>query len=182
MMYVTEADVKPLIKILDENLGDGYMSESDLLGHIHNEKELFFAARREDGSICGMLLFGEEDAQTLSEQTLIPADELLRLAHGKKLLKCRSICIAKDSQHSGVGKTLFNGAIRSIRESGRYGVVTSLLWEYNGTVPSQKLHEDNGFRLLYRIPHPWYHLENYRCVACKGRCRCDGLQYILELP
>lgn len=181
MNYVNEADIRPLINILDENLGEGYMTEEQILELIRNDKELFFAARREDGSICGMLLFGEEDAQTLAQQIRIPVEELLRMAHGKKLLKCRSICIAKDSQRSGVGKALFGDAIRFIRESGTYGVITSLLWEYNGTVPSLKLHEENGFRFLHRIPMPWYHLQDYRCIVCNGRCRCDGVQYILEL-
>ena len=86
-----------------------------------------------------------------------------------------------DSQNNGIGKELFADSIQAIRESREYGVITSLLWEYNGKVPAKKVHEDNGFRFLYRLTRPWYHLTKYHCIVCGGRCRCDGLQYILEL-
>lgn len=181
MTYVNESDIDLLIKMFDENLGEGYMSEQEIHNYIDNEKELFFAARREDGTICGILLFGEEDSKTLSEQTLIPEDDLLKMANGKKLLKCRSICVAKDCQGSGLGRQLLSEAIQIIRKSGRYGLITSLLWEYNGKVPSLKLHEENGYQFIHRLKTPWYYLKNYKCVICKGRCQCDGLQYVLKL-
>ena len=145
MIYAEEQDIPVLIQMFDENMGKGYMSADEIRGYIQNPKELVFAARRQDGSICGILLFGEETAEDLSVQTTIPAETLLKIADGKKLLKCRSLCIATDCQNSGIGRELFNGAIRTIRESHEYGVITSLLWEYNGTVPAQKLHDDNGF-------------------------------------
>ena len=181
MNYVKESDIDLLIEMFDENLGEGYMTEQEIRDHICGEKELFFAARRSDGTLCGILLFGEEDSKTLSEQTKIPEDELLKMANGKKLLKCRSICIAKDCQGCGVGNQLLKGALQVIRESGEYGLITSLLWEYNGKAPSKKLHEENGYQFVHKLIMPWYHLENYKCIICNGRCRCDGLQYILKL-
>ena len=179
--YVKKEDIPVLMEMFDENLGEGYMTEEQILHYITDTKELFYAARREDGTLCGILLFGEESAETLSAQTKVPAEKLLHMTNGKKLLKCRSMCIAKDCQKNGVGRELFNTALKDIKARKKYGLITSLLWEYNGIVPAEKLHIDNGFQFLYRIKMPWYGYENYYCVVCKGRCRCDGLQYILKL-
>lgn len=181
MEQVKETDIYALKEMFDENFGQGYMSEEKMKYYINNDRELFYASRCEDGTLCGAVLFGEESAETLSSQTNIPMDNLLKMAAGKKLLKCRTLCVASDCQKKSVGENLFSGAIEEIKQKGVYGLITSLLWEYGGKVPARKIHEDNGFRFLYRLKEPWYSLEDYYCVYCKGRCRCDGLQYVLEL-
>ncbi len=179
--YVQKEDIPVLMRMFDENLGKGYMTEEQILHHITDEKELFYASRKDDGTLCGILLFGEEPAEVLAEQTKIPLPELLRMAGGKPLLKCRSMCISKEFQKNGVGKELFQKALADIKSKKRYGLITSLLWEYQGNVPAEKLHIDNGFQFLHRLKMPWYGYKDYTCIICKGRCRCDGLQYVLKL-
>ena len=179
--YVHQKDIPVLMEMFDENLGKGYMTKEKMMHYITDKNELFYAARREDNTLCGILLFGEESAETLAEQTKLPAEKLLHMAAGKKLLKCRSMCIAKDCQKNGVGRELFQTALTEIKASNKYGLITSLLWEYNGTVPAEKLHLDNNFKFLYRLKMPWYGYEDYHCIVCGGRCCCDGLQYILKL-
>ena len=181
LKYVQEQDIPVLMEMFDENLGEGYMTEEQIQHYITDGKELFYAARRENGTLCGILLCGEEPIELLADQTKISVWQLLDMANGKKILKCRSMCIAKDCQKSGIGKKLFQIALTDIKSCRKYGLITSLLWEYNGSVPAEKLHIDNGFKFLYRLKMPWYHYENYYCVVCKGRCRCDGLQYVLKL-
>ena len=179
--YVQKEDIPVLQEMFDENLGKGYMTDEQILHYIQDNNELFFASRRTDGTLNGILLFGEESPETLEKQTKLPKEKLLDMAKGKKLLKCRSMCIAKDCQKNGVGRNLFENALCEIRKSNQYGVITSLLWEYQNHVPAEKLHVENGYRFLYRIKMPWYNISDYHCIICNGRCRCDGLQYILEL-
>ncbi len=181
MDFVKESDIPFLTEMFDENFGERYMPREEALFHINDENEFFYAARREDGRVTGIVLFGVESAETLHEQTKIPLEELHRMAHGKKLLKCRSMCIASDCQGQGIGGKLFADALADLKSRGEFGAITSLLWAYDGKVPARSVHVKNGFRFLYEVPRPWYHMKDYYCVFCKGRCKCDGEQYVLEL-
>lgn len=181
MDYVKETDIPFLIEMFDENFGKGYMSEDELRFHINDENEYFYAARRDDGRIAGMILFGVESAETLHEQTKISIEELNRMAHGKKLLKCRSMCMASDCQGQGVGSKLFSEALADLKSRKEFGVITGLIWTYGGKAPARRLHLKNGYRYVHMVPRPWYDMKDYYCVYCKGRCTCDGEQYVLEL-
>ncbi len=181
MDYVKDGDIPFLIEMFDENFGKGYLSEEQIRFYIHDENELFYAVRNEEGRIAGILLFGVESAETLHEQTGIPLAELNKMAHGKKLLKCRSMCMASDCQGRGIGKKLFADGIADLKSRGEFGVITSLLWLYDGKAPARGLHVQNGFHYVARLSKPWYHMKDYYCIFCKGRCKCDGEQYVLQL-
>lgn len=181
MDYVKESNIPFLMKMFDENFGEHYMSEDEMRWHINDENEFFYAARREDGRLAGIALFGVETEQTLHEETKIPREELKRLAHGKQLVKFRSMCMASDCQGQGIGSKLLADAIADLKSRGKFGAVTSLIWVYDGKAPARGAHLKNGFRYLHRVSRPWYHMKDYYCVFCKGRCKCDGEQYVLEL-
>lgn len=180
MDHVREDDIPFLLEMFEENFGGGYLSEEEIRHYIQDENEFFYAVRTREGRIAGILLYGVESAETLHAQTKIPLEELKRMARGKKLLKCRSMCMASDCQGQGIGKALFAGALADLRARGEFGAITSLLWTYDGKSPARSLHVKNGFRYIHTLSRPWYHLKDYYCVYCKGRCRCDGDQYVLE--
>lgn len=179
MDYVKETDIPFLMEMFDENFGGNYMSEEEMLYHIHDENEFFYAIRNADGRLAGIALFGVEPEEKLHEETRIPLEDLKKLANGKKLVKFRSMCMASDCQGQGFGTKLLSGAIEDLKSRGEFGGITSLIWAYDGKVPAQGVHEKMGFHYLHRVPRPWYHMKDYYCVFCKGRCKCDGEQYVL---
>lgn len=62
-----------------------------------------------------------------------------------------------------------------------YGSIFGSAWVYDGKIPMSHLFDHFGFRQLYGRKLLWYHEENYRCVVCGGRCRCDAMIYYKKL-
>ena len=178
------ADVRDIDFIVSESdkvFGAGYMTKEDA-GRIIQDKDCFLYVEDLDGEPVAALLVRYEDDDTVMEATELTVEELHARSHGEKVLHSKFLFVREDMQKSGIAQVFLGKALdRIAADHPEYGMVYGILWEYNGTVPVQKVCERNGYRFWKRLHLPYYKDENYYCIICKGRCRCDGLLYSKEL-
>ena len=181
MRPAEERDIDFLVRESDNVFGEGYMTREEAK-RIIRDPDSFLYMEDSDGEPAAALYVRYEDDDTVMEETGLTEAELHSRSRGKKILHSKFLFVREDMQKTGIAQVFLGKALDQIAgEHPQYGMVYGILWEYNGNVPVQKVCERNGYRFWKRLHMPYYKDENYYCIICKGRCRCDGLLYSKDL-
>lgn len=172
-------DYYPQIQQLcDERYGTGYIDKNTYERWMEHP-ELMRVALIE-GEFAGFSVFVPASIQELMAHMDMPREDVERIAGDRPALIYKSAAVPVRFGKRGVMRLLLGRALEDAARLG-YGSVFGSAWVYGGKIPMSHLFDHFGFRQLYGRKMLWYHEENYRCVVCGGRCRCDAMIYYKQL-
>lgn len=169
----------PRVKELCElRFGTGYIDEADF-AHWMEHPDLVQIVLV-DGDFAGMAVLLPASAGEIAEKMKLTRQEVLHITGGRPAIIYKSIALWPKYEKHGIGRTVVLDGLQRA-EAGGYCAVFIAAWMYDGIIPAQKMLHGLGFTELYRRHMLWYGDEKYRCVACGGRCVCDGMIYYKRL-
>jgi GNAT superfamily N-acetyltransferase len=175
------SDIPFLVSESDKVFGKGYMTEDSVRDMIEGPEHYLYVGDRDGQPVVALYLRYEPD-EVVCEETGVTPEELFEKSGGGKILHSKFMFVREDVQKMGIAQPFLGEVIDHVAsEHPEYTLVYGVLWEYNGNVPVQKCCERNGYTFWKRLHQPYYKDEDYYCIICKGRCKCDGLLYIKSI-
>lgn len=167
-------DYEDMKFLCDERYGEGYLTP-ERYAHYLKHPGLFLAAHK-GKELAGFSLMAPAAVPEAAGYMKMSAGELEKLTGNRKLLILKSIVIQKKYGKMGLPVTMTNEVIENARSEG-YGIIFSAAWIVGGKIPIKKAFEEMEFTPLFLRHNLWYDDEDYYCIVCKGRCKCDGFIY-----
>lgn len=167
-------DYEDLKILCDERFGERYLTP-ERYAHYLEHPGLFLTAHK-GKELAGFSLMAPADMANAAGYMKMSAGEMEKLVVNRKILILKSIAIQKKYGKMGLPVTMTNKIIENARSQG-YGIIFSAAWIVGGKIPIKKAFEEMEFKPLFLRNHLWYDEKEYYCVACKGRCKCDGFIY-----
>ena len=152
------ADIDAVLAIADSQLGEKYITETDL-----SEGKVFVAEEDELDKIVGfsIALVGAKD--------------------GKSYV--RTVAVAQEFSGQGIGTALVAKAVDYLKGLGAKQIF-SPLWKHDGVVNSDVIFRRNGFVPKHEIPDYWLNDsidKGYSCPVCGSVCHCTCVMYELTI-
>lgn len=160
--------------LCDLRYGTGYINEKTY-GQWMEHPELMDVALI-DGEFAGFSVFIPASTEELMSHMGMPREDVERIAGDRPALIYKSAAVPFRFEKRGVMQQLLGNAMEELPALG-YGSAFGSAWMYDGRIPMSRLFDLFGFHQLYTRKMLWYHDEDYRCVVCGGRCRCDAMIY-----
>lgn len=172
-------DYFPKIKELCElRFGAGYVDEADYAQWMEHPDLIQVVLV--EGDFAGVAVLRPASAEVIAQKMGMTEAEVLDITGGKPAVIYKSIALKPKYEKQGVGRyVVLDGLRRSVDMT--FSAVFIAAWMYDGFIPAQKMLHSLGFTQLYQRKMLWYADEKYRCVACGGRCVCDGMIYYKKL-
>ena len=151
-------DISALLAIADSQLGEKYITETDL-----SEGKVFVAEEDDLGKIVGFCI------------ALVGAKD------GKSYV--RTVAVAQEFWGQGIGTALVAKAVDCLKDLGAKQIF-SPLWKHDGVVNSDVIFRRNGFVPKYEIPDYWLKdsmEKGYSCPVCGKVCHCVCEMYELTI-
>lgn len=167
-------DYKDMKILCDERYGEGYLTP-ERYAHYLEHPRLFLVASQ-GNELAGFSLMAPASVPETADYMKMSAGEIKGLAGDRKILILKSIVIQKKYGKMGLPSTMTNAVIENAKTEG-YGIIFSAAWMVEGKMPIKQAFEEMGFQPLFLRHNLWYDEEDYYCVVCKGRCKCDGFIY-----
>lgn len=169
----------PQIKELCElRFGSDYVDETDFARWMEHPDLVQIALVNE--AFAGMAVLTPASAGEIAGKMGMTEREVQSITGGRPAAIYKSIALWPQYEKHGIGRDIVLDGLRRAKAKG-YCAVFLAAWMYNGIIPAQKMLHSLGFTELYRRRMLWYGDEKYRCVACGGRCVCDGMIYYKRL-
>lgn len=173
-------DFAQIVRILDSQLGKGYISE-DYLRDIIDDKKYTFCKVVEDTTkhqIVGVSLYGIMDYTEVKQLTQGRDINELKFAPQIGLIKT----VAVDEAYKNLG--LASSLIQSILDE----LITkdivcfiSPAWKHSGITNIANVLENKGFVRTLEVPNYWYESsiqEKFECPHCGNPCHCSCVIYV----
>lgn len=167
-------DYEDMKVLCDERYGEGYLTW-ERYAHYLEHPRLFRIARK-GNDFAGFSLMTPATVLEVADHMKMSVGEVEKLTEGKRPLILKSIVIQKKYAGMGLPVAMTNRIIENAAEDG-YGIIFSAAWLVREKIPIRKAFEEMEFKPLFLRRNLWYADEDYYCVVCKGRCKCDGFIY-----
>lgn len=165
-------------ELCDLRFGGGYVDEADFALWMEHPELVQIALV--NGNFAGMAVLLPASDREIAGKMGMTEREVHSITGGRPAVIYKSIALWPEYEKHGLGRTIVLDGLRRAEESGCCAVFIAA-WMYNGMIPAQRMLHSLGFTELYRRKMLWYGDEKYRCVACGGRCVCDGMIYYKRL-
>lgn len=163
------------VKLLcDERFGEGYLTPEQY-AHYLKYTGLFKVACM-GKELAGFSLMAPASVSEAAAHMKMSVGEIKKLTGSRRILILKSIVLQKKYGGKGLPVSMTNAVIENAKIEG-YGIIFSAAWIVGGKIPIKKAFEEMEFKPLFLRSNLWYDDEDYYCVVCKGRCRCDGFIY-----
>ena len=150
------ADIDAVLAIADAQLGEKYITETDL-----SEGKVFVAEEDKLGKIVGFCI-------------------ALNGTDGKSYV--RTVAVPQEYSGQGIGTALVAKAVDYLEGLGAKQI-QSPLWKHDGVVNSDVIFRRNGFVPKYEITDYWLKdsiEKGYSCPMCGKECHCTCVMYELS--
>lgn len=171
-------DYDKIKSLCDERYGTGYITK-DMFKNYLDYKELFISAFYNDDFVGFAAMIYSTDENTAKKMGMT-LEEVKKYASKKPILIYKSHAIKKKYEKMGLPVAMTSILMSKGKELG-YGSVFGSAWIYNNYIPMSKTFDKLGFIPLYKRSNLWYDDENYTCVVCGGRCKCEAMIYVRDL-
>jgi len=169
-----KSDFEVIEKLCTERFGAGYLTRTDFEEWLAFPKLFLVAA---DGDrFCGFCYLMPENKEKLAEYMKIDVKTVEDASNGKPVLHCKSAALVSTEEHRGLMFRLLSQELENAKEMG-FGAAFAPAWTYNGKIPMGHLMELLGFEKIGVRDNLWLDQENYTCVVCGGKCRCQAIIY-----
>lgn len=176
--FAKKSDFENIRALCVERFGEGYLAEKDYEAWLKT-KELFLVAE-DNGAFCGFCYLMPESYEDLAAYMKLDVATVEKVACGKPVLHCRSAALKSDAEHRGVMYRLLSEELKNAKELG-FGAAFAPAWSYRGRTPMAHLMDLLGFEQIGIRENLWFDQENYVCVVCGGKCRCQAVIYQIQL-
>lgn len=167
-----------MLELCEECFGSGYLSYPHFCEMIKMEAPFKMALTGKE--LIGYSVFETTDAEEVAAQYQIDLEGVKEIAGAEKIFRYKSAAVKKAFHGKGVAGNLLEECIQKARELD-CGSVFVAGWKYNGRVPMHNIFIRNGFVEVGLRKNLWYGEEDYTCIICGGRCKCEGIIYYLKL-
>lgn len=164
--------------LCDERFGRGYCTQ-ETFGAWISHPGLFKVALY-DNEYAGFAVMLPADEKALMKHMQMTREETLHYTQGKPALIYKSAAVQPRFERRGIMKAMAACGLKSAKELGFHTIFASA-WVYQNTIPIENTFRVFGFTRLFDKKLLWYDDENYHCVICNGRCKCDGIIYYKKL-
>lgn len=158
--------------------GEGYLKDSDYSRWMQHP-ELFKVALAE-GRFAGFAVMIPAERAEIMARMAMPEQDVLDIAGNRPALIYKSAAVLPEYEGRGVMRAMTAAGIQTAKELG-YGAIFGSAWVCGDRIPIQPTFDSFGFLRLYERKMLWYGDEDYHCILCGGRCRCDGVIYYKKL-
>lgn len=158
--------------------GSGYVDEADFSRWMEHPDLVQIALV--NGEFAGMAVLLPASDGEIAGKMGMTQGEVRKITGGRPAVIYKSIALQPQYEKHGLGRNIVLDGLRRAEDKG-YCAVFIAAWMYNGLIPAQRMLQSLGFTELYRRKMLWYGDEKYRCIACGGRCVCDGMIYYKRL-
>lgn len=169
---------RALWELFEVSFGQNYMSVESIEGYITQGTPFKIALDRKE--LMGAILFIPASTEKAAGHVRMDRETVGALCGEKPALICKCACTYAKYQGQGAAKRLLTACLEDAKKSG-YGAVFTVLWEYGGSVPAEKMFVDAQFQRGGKLIMPWYGEADYICSECGGRCRCNGIVYYKKI-
>ncbi len=169
---VQESDYKTIFELCEKRFGKGYLTHSEFEQWLKSPT-LCLAAEYE-GDFAGFVCYTPQSPEDLAKYMQLDACYISSVSDNKAVVHGKSAVLLEEYEHLGIMQALVTAANNNAKELG-FGAVFVPAWEYDGFVPVEKMVNKLGFQEIARRKNIWYDMENYTCVVCKGRCKCNAV-------
>lgn len=169
----------PRIKELCElRFGSGYLDETGYARWMEHPDLVQVATI--DGDFAGVAVMRPASEEEIAQKMKMDQAEIMDITSGRPAAVYQSIALKHRYEKHGLGRRMVLDGLERGANKG-YSAIFIAAWMYDGKIPAQGLLSSLGFTQLYRRELLWYGEKNYQCVACGGRCVCDGMIYYKKL-
>ncbi len=165
-------------KLCDLRYGTGYIDKSTYEKWLEHPELMSIALI--EGEFAGFSVFIPAGIEELMSHMDMPREDVTHIVGDRPALIYKSAAVPFQFEKQGVMQQLLGSALKELPRLG-YGSIFGSAWMYDGRIPMSRLFDLFGFHQLYRRRMLWYYDENYHCVVCGGRCKCDAMIYYKQL-
>ncbi len=171
------SDLLAVLRIADEQLGEGYVSESDLRRTDESDRSFTHVAEL-DGRIVGFAVGLVRGSGEVGELMRVPLPRHLALADRVGVVK--TVAVAPGYHGRGIGTRLADACLDEFRARG-VQAVCSVAWKRGETVNIKGVLERRGFVGFAEVPDYWTQdsvRDGFRCPECgEPPCRCAAVMF-----
>lgn len=175
-------DALAILRIGDDQLGDGYVDEDLIRNLAENQSALCFVAE-EHGRVVGFAL---GQLQSVEEATaVIKAPMPRHLSFAGQVAVLKTVAVARHLHGRGIGSQLALNCLEEFQAHG-IGVVYSVAWKSSAGVNIAGVLERLDFDVVAEVSNYWREesLEvGFKCPICgEPPCACSAVIYSKVLP
>ncbi len=168
-----------MVELGEERFGEKYTSESKLRSYIEKKDNICkLAVNGEGDRLLGFFLMHRTSVLGLAKEFKMKAPEIERvIGDNRKICVAKSLVLQKDVEKGGIATKLAQRGLEKAKSKGFYSCWSPLWIRKDGAIPAQNVIERLGFT-FYKIVHMlWVDDKDYKCIDCKGPCKCDAAVY-----
>ncbi|MDQ5983709.1 MAG: hypothetical protein RUMPE_00735 [Eubacteriales bacterium SKADARSKE-1] len=170
--------IDDIIDIGTQSFGENYITREEILKHIKEDNEMCTLAIDADtNEVLGYCLFFEENMDSAQKDFKIPKEELISITgSNSNICHAKSIAVRKNCESKGIGYNLFEKTLNKAKKMG-YKIAWCPAWKRGDFIPAEKVLLKSGFKYFKTVSNMWEKDKSYKCIDCKGPCKCDAAIY-----
>ncbi len=170
-------DIPEVCDIANEQLGKGYVSESQLAEHLlaADASLCICAVDKRTSKVVGFSISKMLDSAEECEA----GKDLLDLKYADKIGYLKTIAVDKEYAGYGVGSQLVDASIK-VLVARKATFLVSTAWKHSGIINIGNILERFGFVNKLEVANYWYESslkEGYSCPQCGNPCYCSCVVY-----
>ncbi len=175
----TVSDFASVIKIADQQLGDGYLTKERLEKTLNKDltDEILVAVENATGLIIGFSLYKHVSHQTAVN--IAKGHSLRNMMFAKEIGYIATVATKEEFKHLGIATALIEKSINAMKEKG-VSCFISTAWKHSGIINIGSVLENSGFVKEIEIPKYWYESslrDGFMCPQCGNPCTCSCVLY-----
>jgi GNAT superfamily N-acetyltransferase len=175
LIHSLELDEIPAaLALLDETLGAGYISQTELEQYLSTSEKFLLAAANREGRLQGVLLAHLDTQGAIPQLTPAQAQLVESSTASERQAFIKSLAVQKTARGQGIGTSLILAA-----EGRLWGwsasVIVTLAWADQHGCHLEGVLTKLNYRLLDKTPRFWYQdslSKGYQCPTCGNPCEC----------
>lgn len=179
--HATVADFPGVIRIADEQLGEGYLTKETLEKTLDpsSRDRMLVAVHNTTGAPVSFCLYRRISH---SEAKEIGRGYAFRdMMFAKEIGYVATVATKESFRKFGIGTALVERCIKEMKDEG-IGCFISTAWKHAGIINIGSVLENLGFTRELEIPKYWYESsirEGYSCPQCGNPCHCSCVIYTM---
>lgn len=183
-----ERDLDQVVSVLENNLGEGFVTRADLSTFVENPNKFGFVVVDDDERILGAVT-SEMPAEAYGVAQLMPADARDRVIGLIPELACsqsaflRSVAVSPQARGAGLGTHLVRSSLAHLVSAGATSVF-SVGWTDDDDCHIQGPFEAVGFEQRGDLAGFWTAdslAKIYQCPSCGSPCDCTARLFVTTL-
>jgi len=167
-----------ILDVAIDRFGENYISKKQILDLVKRDNSMCSVAVNErNNDVLGYCLFFEENMDKASNDFKISKEEMISVTGSdSSICHAKSMALRRGSEKKGLGYNLFNRTLDKAKNIG-YKVAWCPAWKRGDYIPAEKVLLRSGFSFFKTVHRIWENDKLYKCIDCKGPCKCDAAVY-----